>query len=481
MAFHGANNNINNKNPRSLNKISYYNVNNNNHNNSLSYLHKGSQMHGVKRVLVFCLTTAILPTALIITPLYLRNVVFADVTYPVAESDILAIDNGISSIFCQSQTLQMNSSFNAYQINGVPQVNTKKKHIRLKKSMILPDDTLEYWGFYLLKDAVVNLKVCSRYDGSRILVVRGDKDLKTCGLLDHNMKKFGAKLDMDHNQVKVTFENAAEIGLVDHQSLDFNNAAEDTSIDNENVNLTIKKRIEKGQKRLKQSKSEPTTVKILKNRKRRQTINNKKVQVEKLKAILESEDEKTIFKRRRRSIGNLDAHIKHGGNAMNYTRSSEDQSVSSFEMDLLTCYDGQILLTKDFPPSQHCNDVHYLEKSKHMVATHEVASDGYYYYIFYSDNDNFKNDIHAIFDIYKPTYRFANSSMGKECLNQTECQFDISFFSNANIIVEVPTRDGIEHEADDITLLVSKCHPRMAIYMIFPIAVLFLILGCAFL
>lgn len=53
-------------------------------------------MHGAKRVMLFCLMTAILPTILIIIPLYLRHVVFADVVYPVAESDILAIQEGVS-------------------------------------------------------------------------------------------------------------------------------------------------------------------------------------------------------------------------------------------------------------------------------------------------------------------------------------------------------------------------------------------------
>lgn len=116
-------------------------------------------MHGVKRVIVFCLMTAILPTILIIIPLYLRHSVFADVTYPVAESDVVPIEDGVSSIFCEALSLKMNSSFNAFQLRGTPQLSQKRKHIRLKKSMTLPDDTLEYWGFYLLKGALVKLKV----------------------------------------------------------------------------------------------------------------------------------------------------------------------------------------------------------------------------------------------------------------------------------------------------------------------------------
>lgn len=56
----------------------------------------------------------------------------------------------------------MNSSFNAFQMAQRPETTSYRKHIRLEKSMNLPDDTLEYWGFYLLKGATVLLSVCSR-------------------------------------------------------------------------------------------------------------------------------------------------------------------------------------------------------------------------------------------------------------------------------------------------------------------------------
>lgn len=394
--------------------------------------------HGAKRVVAFFILIVVLPVLLIILPLYLRHSVFADVTYPVAESDVFAIVDGTSSIFCSSQTLRTNSTFNAFQLIGEPKLTNQRKHIRLKKSMTLPDDTLEYWGFYLLRGAVVKLRVCSRYEGSRILVVRGEKNLRTCGLLEHNFKKYGAKFDEEHSRVKVTFENAAEvIGVVDkhHSQIDKNIGAED--INEEEADFFVKSRLNK-------SKAED---------------------VQRLK----------------RDIAELDAHIAHGGNnAINTTAPDEESSVSSFETDLLTCYDGQILITQGFPPSHLCTNVQYLEQSQHMVTVHEVAKDGYYYYIFFSDNDFVRNDIHAIFDIYKPTYEYANSSYGKQCLNQTECKFSIPFWGDETIVVEIPTRDGIEDEDSDI-LLMSTCHPRMTIYMIFPIAVLFLILGCAFL
>lgn len=57
-------------------------------------------MHGIRRVLVFCTLTTILPTMLLVIPLYLRHSFYADVAYAVTESDILEVNNGISTIFC---------------------------------------------------------------------------------------------------------------------------------------------------------------------------------------------------------------------------------------------------------------------------------------------------------------------------------------------------------------------------------------------
>ncbi|GJQ85996.1 hypothetical protein Trydic_g14940 [Trypoxylus dichotomus] len=468
--------------------------------NSVQHLNEIGKMHGVKRVALFCTMTAILPTILIITPLYLRHSVFADVNFYVAESDVLSIEDGISSVFCNSHTLRMNTTFNAFQLNNKPAISTKRKHIRLKKSMSLPDDTLEYWGFYLLKGATVTLKVCSRYEGSSILVVRGERNLRTCGLLEHNLKKFGAQMDVDYQKVKVTFETRAQ-EIHDHDIpgetrnssvKDTNTAAEDDSDDGNGDLITDLHKIRNANSR--ESTNSNNTKKLHSHLHRNRTNHSrrharkklfeKQEELYKIQESLNSNEEIDIhITRTKRETGQrLDGRIEHGGTALNYTPNASDEtSISSFENELLTCYNGLILLQQEFPPSHLCEDVHYLERSEHMEAVHEVASDGYYYYIFYSDNDFVSNDIHAIFDIHKPTYQYNNISDNVKCLNTTKCTFNIPFWSDRTVIVEVPTRDGIEHEEDDITLLVSTCHPRMSIYMVFPISVMFLILGCAFL
>ncbi|CAO1366460.1 unnamed protein product [Diamesa hyperborea] len=526
-------------------------------------------MHGIKRVLVFCMCTAILPAILIIMPLWLKHHVFADVVYSVAESDILEIRDGLSTVFCQAHILKMNTSFNAFQLNHTPNEAKQKKHIRLQKTMILPDDTLEYWGFYLMKGAFVELKVCSRFDGSRILVVKGEKNLNTCGLMEHNKNKFGTNYNAERSQVRVTFGNNAnaqtitspddmtmtlekkentQLHKASNHPLDdeakLNHAGEDLTDDDArqkrkyfstNYLKTQKNQIEqKNESNNKifktremfhasnineQTKTDSTTLKndinTAKNvsssvntdstkashhkrhHKNRDSKSRKHLKldndevVDNTEANVEQEENKRSRREHRREMnahhhpikrdtGVLDGGVHHGGNAYNFIPSNDTESISSFENSLLECYDGQILLSESFDPSQECKNVSFLEQGTHMITTHEVNSDGYYYYIFYSDNDNDQNQIHAVFDIHKPTYLYSNISETKGCINSTDCLFPIQMFSDEIVIVEVPTRDGIEHEDDDITILVSQCVPRMAVYMIFPIAVLFFILSCAF-
>ena len=432
-------------------------------------------MHGVKRVFAFCCLAAVLPAFLIICPLYLKHQVFKDLEISVAESDILEVRDGISTIFCQEHVLKMNTSFNAFQLNGKPNQSKSRKHIRLKKSMILPDDTLEYWGFYLMKGATVELKVCSRYDGSRILVVKGERNLRTCGLMDHNKNKFGANFNAEQSQVKVTFETAAEIvnsadimlkeqnvKLAQDMPVDdeakLNHGGEELDFDDDTRKkykdfATNYLKVDKNA--LSDDKEKPTNFSDVNestlNEHPNGTANNhhrqrkvhvkhheladKEIEVKEEKARkrrshkknkIHTHREKGNSNKVRRDTTILDGGINHGGNAKDFVgNNGESDSISSFENALLECYDGNILVAKSYDPSKNCNSVKSLEQGSHLVSTHEVNSDGYYYYIFYSDNDYDSNHIHAVFDIYKPSFLYSNISESKGCINTTECHFPI--------------------------------------------------------
>uniref|UniRef100_A0A1I8MR76 E3 ubiquitin-protein ligase APD1-4 middle domain-containing protein n=2 Tax=Musca domestica TaxID=7370 RepID=A0A1I8MR76_MUSDO len=506
------------------------------------------EMNGVKRVLIFCTLIVILPATLIVIPLYLRRTVFADVVYPVAESDIIEIRDGISSIFCQQHSLKMSSNFNAFQLSSKPEISSNHKHIRLKKSMTLPDDTFEYWGFYLLKGARVLLKFCSRYEGARMLVVKGARELDTCGLLDHNKNKLGPNYPQNHEQVKVFFEDITEIhepltnnmsetteaaiapqGPVPENLMEMeNDGGEDLSEDYEydldedestspttttttssTTTTTTKaphthkprgKKLKKGtykttehngnslvSKEEEHKTMEPEETNIRSRRSHRTHGHAEAGHSHRHDEDTERERRKRqiydkLFKSRRKRDHVYDRKYTHGGNAMNFTETDESNSISSFETGLLECFKTNKLSFGNFPPIAECTNPHFLENGSHrMLSIHEIDADGYYYYIFYSDNDLVRNDIHAIFDIYKPTFQYSNISNSQGCVNATNCTFSIGFLSDEIVVVEVPTRDGIEHEEDDITYLISTCHPRTEIYAIFPILVLILILSCSFL
>lgn len=449
--------------------------------------------------------------------------------YFLAESDVVEIADGINTIFCEEHRLQMNTSFNAFQLNQMPEMShNNRKHIRLKKSMTLPDDTLEYWGFFLPRGSTVELRACSLYEGSRILVVKGERNLRTCGLLDHNINKMDPHMAQGQGHVVVTFEEAAVVIDSDGRGDNFTNTKQsddpeayggnggevvddsdvvrrhskilphllarenDFGSHSRNVEDDENEIVRKlNQGTVTQPVAEPlaTSHKVRHHHdhanpyKKASEDMFKKHWTDKKEAKDQFNDSDTGNDRVRRDTV-LDRGLTHGGSAINYTEKPSD-SVSSFENGLLTCYDGQILLAQYFPPSTACHSVKFLDNSTRqgskMSTKHEVVSDGYYYYIFYSDNDLVKNDIHAIFDIYKPTFQYSNISESKGCVNSTSCSFPLRMMSDERVIVEVPTRDGIEHEDDDITLLISTCVPRTNVYAIFPILVLLFILSCAFL
>ncbi|KAL7292947.1 hypothetical protein TKK_0013399 [Trichogramma kaykai] len=485
-------------------------------------------MKGIKRVAIFCTLMTVLPAFLVILPIYLRKHVFKDREFTVIESDILDITSGISPIFCSEHSLKMNGTFDAFQISERPEKPSFRKHIRLKKSMTLPDDTFEYWGFYLKKEATVILSFCSRFKGATILFVKGEKNLSTCGMLDHNRKKAGT-VGILSPQVKITFQesvvvssgekfnNAMQLNNESHVLNPGNILSQNTSkaavkelLHNDNatkvlvntfseyLNKThneislkqrhLKKRmlrlemLDEENEKLKESNDEGNLMnqtdddsslkyKIRLNMLKKQLMLDSEAgeKEENNHAMEESDNVNNRFKRQ---------GIVHGGNVPKHDTS--DESYSSFENGLDECFEGRTLSKYKFDDVDQCLDVnHLLSKGKKRAQlSYDIPEDGYYYFIFYNNNDIVSNDIHAIFEIYKPSLLHENVT--RSCINQTECTFQLTMTSSDMVVVEVPIKDGIEQELDDVSKLVSTCVPRMAVYAIFPIAILFLILGCAF-
>ncbi|XP_017880099.1 uncharacterized protein LOC113463787 isoform X2 [Ceratina calcarata] len=382
----------------------------------------------------------------------------------------------------------MNRTFNAFQMAQKPEITSYRKHIRLKKSMTLPDDTLEYWGFYLMGGASVALSVCSRFEGASILVVKGERNLRTCGIIEHHNTELNKANFMPgaKRQVKITFEsNAKEI-----RSNEAPNETGDKLSNNTDQEFHSRGNLKYNKENLmgdsKKLIWDEDQAELVRNTRKLRHARKKEMKEKEqsnigLRRILSFEEGIERIKRNNEVVNPtllLDQGVKHGGNAGNLTKIDEDSSVSSFENELFNCYGGSILIAQEFAPSKQCTDVTYLLNGKHMQAVHNVEENGYYYYIFYSDNDIVSNDIHALFDIYKPVFHYEDVT--SSCINQTKCSFPISLLSSDRVIVEIPNKDDIDNEIEDINLLLSICHPRMEVYIIFPVAVLFFILACAF-
>jgi hypothetical protein len=240
----------------------------------------------------------------------------------------------------------------------MPEHSQKRKHIRLKKSMTLPDDTLEYWGFYLMKGATVALKVCSAYEGSRILVVKDGRQLKTCGLMEHNLNKFGPTFNSEHSQVKVTFEGEAEVmnfgsvGDFDvttkkphkkHKKPEDeekqNHAGEDLTDHQESISLDTNRNPKKSPKHqiVENSLEKTENLKNPSNNSEHQERKHR-LRHQKKKNATESsvEETTTVEPNRRKRDTILDRGNIHGGNAYNWTENlSESVSFLNYGNVLL--------------------------------------------------------------------------------------------------------------------------------------------------
>lgn len=489
-------------------------------------------MHGARRVATFCLLTAVLPTVLLVIPLYLRHSVFSDRVFEVAEDEVLVLETveGISTVFCQSHSLKMNSTFNAFQLRTVPEIGTKMKSSKIIKKFSLLDDTWEYWGFFLPKGSAINVTLCSSNPGGRMLIVKGDRTLKKCNMIDHGVRKVSDRILVDrfynkgitvyeiNQQQKSITDITARVHSAPHHDTHIQGMSQQSAEEFEGEDETD----EGGDYPLSFLKGSDRVVLPLLPKQTKETIKNvaemnqsdlgssgsnvhlgaeefqtlylhqsndtgvnssRKMRHAKSRARNIRHKEVSVsgdreYQRQQRDVHPLDGGIAHGGSAANYTEPNDDaeSSESSFENELLRCFGEHIVFEHDLVPSQNCT-----KGASNMTYTtivdYKVQEDGYYHYIFYSDNDLVDNTINAVFEMYKPRFKYTNYTHA--CINQTECNFDLSFWSSEVVILEMPHYSAIEDERK--LYLISSCYPRMSVYIIFPISVLFLILGCAFL
>ncbi|XP_076762492.1 uncharacterized protein LOC143430275 [Xylocopa sonorina] len=135
------------------------------------------------RVLRLCLLGMFLPIVLVAGPMYLRYRVYSEQLYPLTASDQRLIDAKVSTIWCQSQVIKVNATFNAYLMSDEPKVNSEILPVSMTRHLILEDDMKEYWGFYLLRGSSVTVSTCVRWPGASLTMIRGHKHLHECAFI----------------------------------------------------------------------------------------------------------------------------------------------------------------------------------------------------------------------------------------------------------------------------------------------------------
>ncbi|XP_018059569.1 PREDICTED: uncharacterized protein LOC108694515 [Atta colombica] len=160
------------------------------------------------RVMRLCLLGMLLPLAFIVGPLYLRYRVYSEQLYALAISDQRLIDSKISTVWCQSQMIKVNATFNAYLMSNEPVVEKEAIPISMTRHLIMEDDMKEYWGFYLLHGSSVTVSTCVRWPGASLTIIRGFKNLHECAFIG----------DDSSEELEELVEIAKEEGFLDVKS-----------------------------------------------------------------------------------------------------------------------------------------------------------------------------------------------------------------------------------------------------------------------
>ncbi|XP_066596567.1 uncharacterized protein [Prorops nasuta] len=154
-------------------------------------------------------------------------------------------------------------------------------------------------------------------------------------------------------------------------------------------------------------------------------------------------------------------------------------SFSSSEERLLEC--NGLILNLPLTPHRECTpklENHHAAASFANTVTYRVPVDGYYFFVFNSENEIQPNFVRVQFDLLKTVYNTSNPV--KECKNSTyECSLPFSIFSNERTILELPLT-GNDSQWNEEYVVVSTCEPRTSIYLLCIIMVPLLIIIFAF-
>ncbi|CAH1999678.1 unnamed protein product [Acanthoscelides obtectus] len=152
-------------------------------------------------------------------------------------------------------------------------------------------------------------------------------------------------------------------------------------------------------------------------------------------------------------------------------------SFSSSEEALLNC--AGLILNLPLTPHTACHPSLNMEESyKDNTITYRVPSNGYYFFVFNSENEVQQNFIRVHFNIEKTVYDVSDHISA--CINTSEaCSLDLDFFSSQKLVLELPLPENNTVWNEEY-VIVSECEPRTAIYMLCAVTVLIMVVMFAF-
>lgn len=121
----------------------------------------------------------------------------------------------------------------------------------------------------------------------------------------------------------------------------------------------------------------------------------------------------------------------------------------------------------------------YLQSNNWILSyIYRIPSNGYYFFVFNSENEVQSNFIRVQFDLDKAVYNISNSVA--DCRNRTEsCAVSLDFFSSEKLVMELPVSENSTLWNEEF-IVISECEPRTAIYMFCMIMVPILVTVFAF-
>ncbi|XP_046436834.1 uncharacterized protein LOC124188322 isoform X2 [Daphnia pulex] len=475
-----------------------------------------------------------LPTLFIVVPVYAKYVLYADTVVTFGASDMRLMDGHVSTTWCKSQQIQMNSSFDAYLMANRPTLTPKAQMLTMTRHFELDDDLKEFWGFYLLKGSEVTVSTCARYLGANVMLIKGINSLKFCayvgreskedesneilGLEKHKLAeqyqletdddgdfrapapalfKQPAKKDKDRilQLIKSHNDKRRLIKLLERKNI--NSDRNDTLVPTEVVEKVekalqkiLQQEIESLYQEVKSiiaanstkpaSNTDATKQKAAKNRWPLKPLNN---QGAKLSAVINEEvdsEEDAAYEMDELSLNTTADGIADDRGTIDHNHfndtslSNEESSFSSSEEAMLHCK-GVILSQPLVPENQCSNDV----SPRYNNIKYTIEEEGYYYFIFSSANEKVRNKLSVKFDLLKTVFNLTEAT--DVCHNSTSCNFPLSFYSSEKVVVSIPVpNSSVSQEWDRTFVARGVCEPRMPLYLTFVLLVPLFLVFCAF-